>query len=334
MKSKAAVLIRKKKIKLLNINLPSLKKGQILVKIRYTSICYTQIQEIDGLRGKDHYIPHCLGHEATGKVFKVNRKVKKVKPGDNVCLTWVFSKGINAGGSIYSNKKGIINAGPVNTFSQYAIVSENKIHKLNKNSNLKKSVLLGCAAPTAFNCIFLNTKNSIKKKILILGCGGVGLLAVYAAKLMKFREIAVIDKYKKKLKIAKKYGATRSIPLNNLKNFNDYFDYVVECTGNSKLINESLAYVKKFGGQVFVIGNYKHGTKIQIDPWQLLFGKKISGSWEKQFNYDKHFNKFEKYLKKFNSNYFFGKKIYSLKKINSAIKDFKNGKIIRPLIKM
>ena len=81
-----------------------------------------------------------MGHEATGKVIKINQKVKKVKSGDNVCLTWVFSKGINAGGSIYSyNKKNIINAGPVNTFSQYAIVSENKIHKLSKNSDLKKA---------------------------------------------------------------------------------------------------------------------------------------------------------------------------------------------------
>ena len=133
---------------------------------------------------------------------------------------------------------------------------------------------MGCAAPTAFNCIFLNTKNSNKKKILILGCGGVGLLAVFAAKLKKFREIAVMDKFKKKLLIAKKYGATRFLFNNNLKNFKDSFDYVVECSGNSRLINESLIYAKKFGGQVFVIGNYKHRTKIQIDPWQLLFGKK------------------------------------------------------------
>ena len=333
MRSKAAVLIKNKKIKLLNLNLPTLKKGQVLVKISYASICYTQIQEIDGERGKDHYIPHCLGHEATGKVIKINQKVKKVKSGDNVCLTWVFSKGINAGGSIYSyNKKNIINAGPVNTFSQYAIVSENKIHKLSKNSDLKKSVLLGCAAPTAFNCIFLNTNKVNKKKILILGCGGVGLLAVYAAKLMKFKEIAVIDKFKK-LEIAKKYGATKSLLNKDLKNFKDSFDYVVECSGNSRLINESLTYAKKFGGQVFVIGNYKHKTKIRIDPWQLLFGKNI---WilGKQFNYDRHFNQFEKYLKKFNTSYFFGKKIYSLNKINHAIRDFRSGKVIRPLIKM
>ena len=91
---------------------------------------------------------------------------------------------------------------------------------------------------------------------------------------MKFKEIAVIDKFKKKLEIAKKYGATKSLLNKDLKNFKDLFDYVVECSGNSRLINESLTYAKKFGGQVFVIGNYKHKTKIRIDPWQLLFLEK------------------------------------------------------------
>ena len=61
MRSKAAVLIKNKKIKLLNLNLPTLKKGQVLVKISYASICYTQIQEIDGERGKGSLYPTLFG---------------------------------------------------------------------------------------------------------------------------------------------------------------------------------------------------------------------------------------------------------------------------------
>ena len=116
MKTLAAVLVKKKKIKILNLNLPE-KKGQILVKMKFSSICHTQIQEIDGSRGKDKFLPHCLGHEATGLVIKIGKGVKKVKPSDKVCLSWVPSTGINAGGTTYSyNKK--VNKGPVNTFSQ------------------------------------------------------------------------------------------------------------------------------------------------------------------------------------------------------------------------
>ena len=58
MKISAATLIKKNFIKVLDLNLPKLKKGQVLVKIKYSSICHTQIQEIMGLRGKDKYLPH------------------------------------------------------------------------------------------------------------------------------------------------------------------------------------------------------------------------------------------------------------------------------------
>ena len=105
MKTLAAVLVKKKKIKILNLDLPDLKKGQILVKMKFSSICHTQIQEIDGSRGKDKFLPHCLGHEATGLVIKIGKGVKKVKPRDKVCLSWVPSSGINAGGTTYYYNK-------------------------------------------------------------------------------------------------------------------------------------------------------------------------------------------------------------------------------------
>ena len=101
----AAVLVQKNKIKIKKLILPDLKKGQVLIKIKYSSICHTQIQEISGLRGKDRYLPHCLGHEASGIVINKHQSVKKVNKKDFVCLTWVFSKGISAGGSIYYDKK-------------------------------------------------------------------------------------------------------------------------------------------------------------------------------------------------------------------------------------
>ncbi len=332
--SRSAVLTKINEIKILDLNLPFLKRGQVLVELKYASICHTQVQEINGSRGEDKFLPHCLGHEATGKVLKIGKDVRKVKKGDNVCLTWVFSEGINAGGSIYRYKDKKINAGPVNTFSKYALVSENKIQKLNKNSNLIKSVLLGCAAPTAFNCIFLNTNNTKQKKILILGCGGVGLLAVYASKKSKFKEIAIVEKYKNKISIAKKLGANKVIKEKDVQKFRDKFDYVLECTGNPKIVNECIYYAKSFGGKVFIIGNYKNNTMLKIDPWQLLYGKKISGSWEKKFNYDKNFKLFEKYLKNFKCKYLFGNKIYNLDEISIALEDFQKGKVIRPLIKI
>ena len=65
------------------------KKLQILVKIKYSSICHTQLQEIGGLSGVDKFLPHCLGHEATGIVEKKGKNVTHVREGDHVMLTWM-----------------------------------------------------------------------------------------------------------------------------------------------------------------------------------------------------------------------------------------------------
>jgi len=331
----AIILVKKKKIQFKKIRVPELKKGQLLVKIKYTSICHTQIQEIDGVRGKDNFLPHCLGHEATGLVIKKNNSVKKFKVNDKVCLSWVPSEGFNAGGTTYFDKIGKkINAGPVNTFSNYSVVSENKLQKLNKYSDMKKSVLLGCALPTAYNCIFSNVAHPKKKNILIIGCGGVGLSIVHASKIAQFSKISIIEKDSKKIKTAFKLGSSQVLTNKDFKSYFDYFDYVIECTGNDEMLNFSIKFVKKFGGSLIIVGNYKHKTKFKIDPWQILYGKKVIGSWNKTFNYRKKFKKFEKFSKKLNSNLIFGKKIYSLKNFSSAMNDFKKGKVIRPLIKV
>ena len=79
--TKAAVLIKKRIIKLININLKKPKKGQALVKILYSGICASQHMEFNFLRGPDRWIPHMLGHEGVGIVEEIGRGVKRIKKG-------------------------------------------------------------------------------------------------------------------------------------------------------------------------------------------------------------------------------------------------------------
>ena len=141
MNFKSAVLLSRNKIVIDQLKFPKLRYGQALVKILYSSICHTQVQEIVGQRGKDHYLPHCLGHEAVGSIADKHKSVKKINIGDKVCLSWIKGLGIESGGTQYKNVKGkIINAGPVNTFSEYAVVSENRIYKLSKKDDNKENL--------------------------------------------------------------------------------------------------------------------------------------------------------------------------------------------------
>src|SRR5271168_1263922 len=100
MRTQAAILVAPNQIVVDELSLPSLHPGQVLVEIKYSGICHTQLLEVRGHRGKDPYLPHCLGHEGSGIVVEVGERVEKVKPGDAVILSWIKGSGANVAGSI------------------------------------------------------------------------------------------------------------------------------------------------------------------------------------------------------------------------------------------
>ena len=341
MNFKSAVLLSRNKIVIDQLKFPKLRYGQALVKILYSSICHTQVQEIIGQRGKDHYLPHCLGHEAVGLIADKHKSVKKINIGDKVCLSWIKGLGIESGGTQYRNVKGkIINAGPVNTFSEYAVISENRIYKLSKKDDNKSSVLLGCAIPTAFNSIFYSLKESNSGPICIFGCGGVGLSTILASKAKKLSPIIGIDINQKKLQIAKKFGANKTFNFKE-KNFitrlkrycKSDLPIIIECTGKIEVLKFCISIVNNFGGKVLVIGNYPKPSNIKFDPWNIIRGKTLMGAWNDKNLFDQKMKFFKKKMKKSYHKNFFGSKTYKLDEINIAINDFRKGKVVRPLIK-
>jgi len=101
---KAAILTDIKKIEFHNFPVPNkLRDDQVLVKIKYSGICGSQIMEFLGNRGKDNYLPHAFGHEAVGQVIDIGKKVKKVSPKDEVILSWIKGKGLDHGGFELTN---------------------------------------------------------------------------------------------------------------------------------------------------------------------------------------------------------------------------------------
>ena len=95
---KSAILVKSRKPLIIdNVELPKhLRFGQVQVKIVYSGICGSQINEIDAKKGDDKYLPHLLGHEGSGVVEKIGEGVTRVKKGDHVVLHWRKSSGIEA----------------------------------------------------------------------------------------------------------------------------------------------------------------------------------------------------------------------------------------------
>ena len=81
----AAVLFDiNKPLKICELEIPKLKEGQVLVKIFYSGVCRSQLMEARGGRGEDPWLPHLLGHEASGEVVEIGPNVNKVKISDKV----------------------------------------------------------------------------------------------------------------------------------------------------------------------------------------------------------------------------------------------------------
>ena len=200
-----------KPLKIEKIKIPDLKRGQVLVKLDYSGVCHSQLMEYKGKRGKDRFLPHLLGHEGSGKVIAVDNSVKKVKVGDKVILGWIKGKGIEAKGAKYKHKGAIINSGPVTTFSNFSIVSENRLVVKPPDLPNDIAVLFGCALPTGAGIIINEIKPIKGSSILFVGLGAVGLSALLTTNIFDCKHIIAVDINQKKLDFANKFGATQII---------------------------------------------------------------------------------------------------------------------------
>ena len=321
-----------------NVSYENLKKGQVLVKIKYTGICGSQLYEIYGGRDNKKYIPHLLGHEATGIVIDYHPSVKKIKKNDRVILTWIKSDGIQAENPNYYYGNVKLNSGSITTFSSKSIVSENRLIKLPKDISYRKGVILGCAFPTGAGMILNHVKKTKGKKIAFIGLGGVGVSALLTALNFNFKEIYAFDIDLKKIKKLKNEIGQKKINFTFFSNkdkikFKDYFDYVIETSGSIQGIEAGLSIINNNGKLVFA-SHPKKGKKISIDPFELIKGKKIYGSWGGEVDYLKQKKTLFKIFKRIkNVEKIFMDNIYSFNNINRAISDLKSNKVLRPIIK-
>jgi len=328
-------------LNLFEVKIPKLKYGQVLVQIRYSGICRSQLMEIEGGRDNRKWLPHLLGHEASGIIEEIGPGVKKVKKGDQVILTWIKSKGIDAKTANFNYKNKKINSGKVTTFSNYSIVSESRVVKKPKSISLKDSVLLGCSLSTGMGMVLNESEISSKNKVVLIGLGGIGLGVLIALKHKKIKNIIVIDNDMKKLSIAKKlgiknffYNLNKETIKKIFKEFKNGADICYECAGSVKTIEYGLDVISE-KGRIHFASHPNKKDKISINPHDLIKGKIITGSWGGSVRPDIDFIRFSKILNGINSNLdFISSKIYKLKNINDAIDDFKRKKIFRPIVKM
>lgn len=326
------------------IKIPDLKTGQVLVKIKFAGICHSQLMEVQGLRGEDRFLPHLLGHEGVGEVVKVGEGVHKVVQGDKVVLGWIKGEGLEGGSCQYLCSDGtIINSGAVTTFSDYAVVSENRLIRKPLNTPDDLSVLYGCALQTGAGIVINELKPKANKNSIVLGLGGIGMAALMILRNQSPQNLIAIDIEEHKLKMAEEFGATHTFYSDDKQLVDKVFevtsnngaDYAIEAAGYVETIELGFELIKRNGGQLIFASHPEAGKKIKIDPFELISGKTIRGSWGGKSQPDKDvplldslYQKGDLKLDRILSHR------YKLDDINLAFSDLKKRKIVRALIEM
>lgn len=340
--NKSAVLFNTNKpLRVVELEIPQLDFGQVLVKIFYSGVCRSQLMEARGFRGRDAWLPHLLGHEASGEVIEIGSGVTKVQVGDQVILGWIKGEGIEAEGAKYLYNDQFINSGKVTTFSYYSIVSENRLVKIPPNVPLDVAVLFGCALLTGAGMVLNELKPNSEMSVVVIGLGGIGLSALMALKYLKCKNVIAVDISDDKLELAKLFGANHIInsKMENTREkvlsiLGDYSDACIESGGKTETIELGFSLIKKTGKLIFA-SHPPEGEFINIAPHELISGKQIFGSWGGGCKPDIDIPKLaEIYLK--------GKvpleklitKRYTLENINEALLDLENGVVFRPIIAM
>jgi S-(hydroxymethyl)glutathione dehydrogenase / alcohol dehydrogenase len=234
-----------------------------------------------------------------------------------------------------------VNSGAISTFMKRTVTCENRVTPLPEGMPLREAALLGCAIPTGAGIVFNNLEVKKGESVVIFGAGGVGLSALIAAASIGASPLIVVDIVPDKLEKAKSLGATHTIdartgdPLATIRELTggQGAHYAIEASGAPVAMEAAFEAVKNGGGRCVIAGNAEHGKTMRLNPFSLIAGKRIAGSWGGESRPDADIPRYTELFKAGRlplSELITAE--YSLADINRAFDDLEAGKVARALV--
>jgi len=312
MKARAAVAWeagRPLEIEMLELQGP--KAGEVLLHNVATGVCHTDAFTLSG-EDPEGIFPAVLGHEGGAIVEEVGAGVTSLRAGDhviplytpecrecdfctsgktNLCQAIRVTQGqglMPDGTSRFScNGKTVHHYMGTSTFSEYTVLPEISVAKINAEAPLEKICLLGCGITTGIGAVLNTARVEPGATVAVFGLGGVGLSVIQGATMARAGRIIAIDINAEKFKLAKQLGATDTL------NPQDYdapiadvvidvtaggVDYSFECVGNVDLMRSALECCHKGWGESVIVGVAGAGREISTRPFQLVTGRVWRGT--------------------------------------------------------
>jgi len=271
------------KLSIDDIPIPDIGNGDVLIKIKASGICHSDINYRDGISpvGK---LPITLGHEISGVVAEVGKNVKDIVKGDRVLVHYILSCGkcrfCSMGKENLCKKYKMIGKDLDGGFAEYISIPERNAIKIPKNIPFDEAAIMGCAVSTAYHAL-MRSRIKPSDTIVIYGVGGLGIHAIQlASKVFGAGKIIAIDISDKKLELARKLGADEVInalnedPVKEIGKYTngEYAAIVIDFVGRKKTIENGIKCVGK-GGKFVLVGIGKEN--IEISPYKTIIGKEM-----------------------------------------------------------
>lgn len=364
MQTQAAVVYEHHKpVVIEELTLDPPKAGEVIIRMAAAGVCHSDLSAVNGVIYYPD--PFVLGHEGAGVVETIGPDVTYVQPGDHVVLSFMTScgecalckmgyvvlcTGIKARiGRLlddtcrFHNAAGepLLQMSRIGTMSQYSVVSEKSLVKIDKRYPLDKAVLVGCGVTTGVGAAINTAQVKPGDKVAVIGTGGVGLNAVQGAALAGAAQIIAVDIEDRKLELASSFGATDAVnpkdgdPVQAVLDLTGGVgvDYAIEVIGNVKTIEQAYGMIRR-RGTVVVVGMDSDEKRIEIPAQNIVrTEKRLVGSYYGSCNpredmpkllglYDEGKLKLDELISR----------TYRLDQINQAFADLESGQNARGVI--
>ncbi len=312
MKTKAAVGFEAgKPLEIVELDLEGPKEGEVLVEIKATGICHTDEFTLSGA-DPEGIFPSILGHEGAGVVVETGKNVRSVGVGDhviplytpecreceyclhpktNLCQAIRTTQGqglMPDGTSRFSYKgKKIFHYMGTSTFSNYTVLPEIAVAKVNRKAPFDKICYIGCGVTTGIGAVINTAKAEVGCRAVVFGLGGIGLNVIQGLRMVGASQIVGVDINNEKENWGKKFGMTDFVNANDVSgDLSSYLveltnggaDYSFECIGNVDVMRTALECAHKGWGESIIIGVAGSGKEISTRPFQLVTGRSWRGT--------------------------------------------------------
>lgn len=297
---KAVVAHAVDKFSVVNVDLDPPKPGEVLVRMRATGVCHSDLSIINGtIRWP---LPSVLGHEGAGIVEQVGEGVSNVKAGDHVVLSFVPNCGhcyfcdraephlcqqnkahgglLDGTSRVRVNGQEIAVMSFLGNMAEYCVVPAVCVVAIDKSHDLKAAALVGCGVTTGVGAAIKTAGVRPGSTVAVFGCGGVGLNVIQGARIAGAARIIAVDLSVERMEMARAFGATDGVdPAREaFKQILEMtggigVDYAFEVVGNGKLV-EACFKATRSGGMTVLVGVGRSDDRFSINALVMPFTAK------------------------------------------------------------